>query len=85
MAYRRVAAAIKTDDGHIMGLVGPAFSFRSAEFVILDIEEGVHSYYVNEAGFELEVRVVQEGGRKVLRTRQDETVPVSLEDLPERW
>jgi len=55
MTRRRVKKTEKDKDGDITGLCGPDYHYRSATGAISDIEGEVHSYYVNEAGYDSDV------------------------------
>jgi hypothetical protein len=63
-------------------LEGPSFGFLSAEQVVENIRNGSDRYYVREASFEAEVRVIEEGGQKVLVTTRDVTSRNNLFNLP---
>jgi len=59
MARRKVTASRKGKRRRILGVSGPSLDYRTAEAVALDIQEGVHRYYVREAPYESEVRAVE--------------------------
>ena len=61
---------------------GPSFGFLSAEAVAEIIRRGADTYYVREAPFESEVRVVEEGGKVVLVSTSDVISRNNLLNLP---
>jgi|GEM_PF-487966 len=84
MADRRVTQTGKDTDGDITSLCRPGeyWSPRRKADAIADIENRTHRYFVNEAGYESEVHVVERGGRKHLRTYADATSKNNLDNLP---
>jgi len=82
MTRRRVTHARKGPGGRILGLGGPSFGFLSAEAVAEIIRRGADTYYVREAPFESEVRVVEEGGKVVLVSTSDVISRNNLLNLP---
>jgi len=85
MTDRRVKKTGKNDDGDITSLCnsGEIWSPRSKSSVISDIENGTHTYYVNEDGSRTNVRVVEVSGKKHLRTTSDTTSKNNLGNLPD--
>ena len=85
MADRRVKATQKNADGDILGLcnTGQAWSPRSKQGAISDIETGAHTYHVMWVGNQrTEIRVVNGPTGKYLRTDRDNTSKNNLDDLP---
>ncbi len=84
MADRRVAETGKDSDGDIIRLcnigIWPSVSRDEA---IKHIENGVHTYYVNAAGYRTDVHVVKVGFKKYLRTTADKTSKNNLDNLPD--
>jgi len=60
MADRRVTRSGKDKDGDITALCNPGewWSPRSKNGAIVDIETGVHTYFVDRAGHRTDVHVV---------------------------
>lgn len=85
MADRRVTASGKDEDGDITKLCnsGEHWSPRPKADAIRDIETETHSYYVDRAGHRTDVHVVNEGGKKYLRTTADKTSKNNLDNLPD--
>lgn len=81
MAQRKVTHSKKDSDGDILGLKGP-WGDDTSRNIISHIENGVHSYYVNETGSATDVRVVKEGSKKYLRTTADASSKNNLDNLP---
>jgi len=81
---RRVTKTRKDSDGDITALCNPGMSWspRKKSDAISDIENGVHTYYVKEAGYRTDVRVVQRGTKKHLQTTADSTSANNLDNLP---
>ena len=69
-------------DGDIIGLCGD-WGAKEKTTVIWEIETKKSRYYVNEAGYETEVRVVVYGNGKYLRTTADVTSRNNLSNLPD--
>jgi len=82
MARLKVTRSEKGRNGRIVGLSGPSFSFRATEEIISDLQEGRHQYYVREAPFESNVKVVEEHGQPALRTTRDILSRNHLGNLP---
>lgn len=85
MARRLVKATGKDSNGDIIRLCnsGEAWSPRSKASAISDIEGG-QSYYTRDSqGREAEVKVVQEGSNKYLRTTRDKSDANNLDNLPD--
>ncbi len=85
MADRKVTASGKDKDGDITKLCnGGDWGSRAKADAIRDIEGNAHSYYVQQAGTNrVEVRVVNEGGSKYLRTTADKSSNNNLDNLPD--
>ncbi len=88
MADRPVRKTRKDDDGDIRALCddGSSWSPRLKFGAILDIESGLHTYYVpwNDGRTEIKVVIdssVKDG--KYLRTDHDDTNKNNLDDLPD--
>lgn len=81
---RRVTKSKKDKSGDIIGLCSSeSWSPRAKADVISDIESKLHSYYVNEAGFETAVEVITRADKtKFLRTSADTTNENNLDNLP---
>ena len=85
MADRRVTAAGKDKDGDITSLCngGADWSPRSKWGAISDIEGGVHTYYVQQAGTaRANVNVVHGTTGKYLRADPDKSSKNNLDNLP---
>lgn len=85
MADRRVTRSRKDGAGNITALCNPAevWSPRASSLVIEDIEDERHTYYVNEAGWRADVRVVNGPNGKYLRTDADAQSANNLDNLPD--
>lgn len=86
MADRRVNTTGKNDSGDIIMLCNSAeyWLFEHIKDAIRHIEEGIHSYYVLEAGYRSEVSVyTDEHGNKHLRTTADVSSANNLCNLPD--
>lgn len=72
-------------DGDITRLCngGEYWSPRSKADAISDIESRTHSYFVDRAGYRTDIHVVNEGGKKYLRTYADQTSQNNLDNLPD--
>lgn len=83
MATRRVTHLRKDSEGEIDALCNPKepWSPRARAEVIRDIELGVHTYYVEEAGYRSTVHVERSGGVSYLRTYTGSGSPNRLADL----
>ena len=85
MAERRVTKTGKDSDGDITKLCNNSttWSFEYKSNAIRHIENGTHTYYVNEAGYRSDVHVYKDGyGNKHLRTFADSTSKNNLDNLP---
>ena len=86
MADRRVTATSK-HDGDITALCGSWIGASSVDKVtaIYHIEQGIYTYYVNETGTRVDVRVVRGDSRrgKYLRTTADRFSRNNLDNLPD--
>lgn len=89
MARFKVTRSEKSRNGRIVGLSGPSFTFRSTDEIISDLREGRHQYYVREAPFESNVKVVEEDGKPAIRTTKNVLSRNHLGNLPpqkrSRW
>lgn len=85
MADRRVTRSGKDRNGDITGLCNPAeaWSPRSKQNAISDIENGMHRYYVREEGDGVWVSVVNGPSGKYLRTTADSSSKNNLDSLPD--
>lgn len=85
MARRRVTQSRKDDEGDITALCNPGKSWspRSKTNVISDIDNRSHSYFVDAAGHETDVRVVDGPTGKYLRTVADSADANNLDNLPD--
>ena len=82
MADVRVKRTGKDDDGDIISLCGDWGKDSKSE-AIRYIENGTHTYYVNEVAPRVNVHVVtSSSGRKHLRTTSDRTSKNNLDNLP---
>lgn len=86
MADRRVTATGKDKDGDITKLCnsGQIWSPRRKADAIGDIENKIHTYYVRDSkGNRADIRVVNNGGNKYLRTVSDTSSANNLDNLPD--
>lgn len=85
MADRQVKQTGKDADGDITALcnAGETWSPRLRDDVIADIESGLHSYFVQEAGSRASVQVVNGPTGKYLRTGPDPAPGNNLDNLPD--
>jgi len=84
MARRRVTKSGKNGVGNITKLCSSeSWAPRSKEDVIKDIEGGLHTYFVDAAGYETTVNVVNRNGTKHLQTTADTTSKNNLDNLPD--
>lgn len=86
MADRRVRKTGKDENGNITSLCndGQAWSPRKAADAIHDIENKIHRYFVDEAGYETTVEVItRQDGTKFLRTNADPESKNNLAKLPD--
>jgi hypothetical protein len=81
---RRVTVAGRDRHGYITHLENPGepWSPRSCSDVILDLELGQYSYFVQWPDRKTEVRDVEDSGGKYLRTDRDSSARNDLLDLP---
>lgn len=85
MADRRVTQTGKNSQGDITSLcnTGQSWSPRSKADAISDIENRLHTYYVQWPEKRTEIRVVDDRVKgKYLRTDRDQTSKNNLDDLP---
>lgn len=80
---RRVIRSRKDPDGGITALCNPGaeWSPRNKQDAIRDIESRDHGYYVDRAGYRIDVQVVQGPNGKYLRTTGDPASANNLENL----
>jgi hypothetical protein len=86
MATRIVTRSRKDEDGDITALCNPGeyWSPRLKNDVISDIESELYEYYTQAPGTDpAKVHVVEDGGRKYLRTSPDLSKHNNLDDLPD--
>ena len=85
MADRRVTKTGKDDDGDITKLCNPGqdWSPRSKVGAISDIENGTHSYYVQNRVNRSDIHVVDGPSGKYLRSDPDSTSTNNLDNLPD--
>ena len=83
MVDRRVTRSRKDSDGEITALCGPGagWSPRNKQDAIRDIEAREYSYYVDMAGYRIDVQVVQGPNGKYLRTTADPESANNLDNL----
>ena len=83
MADRRVTATGKNPDGDITKLCGSWGNVMKGQ-VILQIEAGIHKYYVQQPGTSrVDVHVVNGPTGKYLRTDPDPASKNNLDNLPD--
>ena len=86
MADRRVTATGKDKDGDITKLckTGEWWSPVGKATAINEIENGTHSYYVQDgSGNRADIHVVGSGTSKYLRTNADASSSNNLDNLPD--
>ena len=86
MADRRVNTTSKDKSGDIIMLCnsGEYWLFEHKQDAIEHIENGVHSYYVSEAGYRSEIHVYKDNdGNKHLRTSAGGSSANNLDNLPD--
>ena len=85
MGVRRVKQSKKNSEGDILALcnAGESWAPRYKQDAIRDIENRVHSYYVVVGSKIVEIKVVEGGKGKYLRTDPDKTTKNNLFDLPD--
>ncbi|EAQ81488.1 DUF3892 domain-containing protein [Blastopirellula marina] len=83
MADRKVTRSAKDSDGDITALcnTGQSWSPRQKRDAINDIENGIHSYFVEGSRGRVDIRVVNGQSGKYLRTDPDKTSKNNLDDL----
>jgi len=82
VARRKITLSRKGPRSRITALGGPSFGFQSAEDVIGDIQEGLHTYFVREGPFETELKVVEDEGEPELISTGDVLSRNNLRNLP---
>ena len=84
MADRRVTQTGKDGDGDITKLCNPGkdWSPRSKAGAISDIENGTHSYYVQNRVNRSDIHVVDGPSGKYLRSDPESTSTNNLDNLP---
>ena len=84
MADRRVTHTGKDDDRDITALCNPGQSWspRKKADAISDIDNKIHTYYVDSGGKRTNIHVVHGPNGKYLRTDPDTTAKNNLDDLP---
>ena len=85
MADRRVRQTQKDSDGDIVALCnqGEPWSPCPKAAVIQEIEDGIHTYHVDEAGDRSVIQVVDGPSGKYLRTAGDSESANNLDNLPD--
>ena len=86
MADRQVTASGKDKDGDITKLckAGEAWSSRPKADAIRDIENGLHTYFVQQAGTtRVNVNVVNGTTGKYLRSTADKSSNNNMDNLPD--
>jgi hypothetical protein len=86
MADRQVTASGKDKDGDITKLCksGEAWSPRQKADAISDIDKGLHTYYVQQAGMSrVDIIVVDGATGKYLRSTADSSSKNNLNNLPD--
>ncbi|MBW3662729.1 MAG: DUF3892 domain-containing protein [Actinobacteria bacterium] len=86
MADRRVTQTKKDKDGDILALCNPDqyWSPRSKASAIADIDDGDHTYYVQQPGTDrTDIHVVDDGDGPYLRTDPDGDARNNLDNLPD--
>ena len=85
MADRRVTQSGKNNEGDITALCNPTqfWSPRPKLSAISDIENAIHVYYVDRAGYRSNVQVIADPDGKYLRTTADRTSANNLANLPD--
>lgn len=85
MADRRVTKTGKDKDGDITKLCNPnaAWSPRWKRGAISDIENGTHTYYVQDSKGRSDIQVVNGPTGKYLRTDPDGRAENNLDSLPD--
>jgi len=86
MADRQVTASGKDKDGDITKLCksGEAWSSRLKADAIRDIDNGLHTYYVHQAGTSrTNITVVNGATGKYLRSTADASSKNNLDNLPD--
>lgn len=84
MTERRVTQSGKDTDGDITHLCNPGapWSPKAKDDAIREIEGGTVTYYVKEEAPRTDVHVVNENGKKYLRTDKDKSSKNNLDNLP---
>lgn len=85
MADRRVTRTDKDDDGDITALCNPgeAWSPRPKADAIDDIDDGIHTYYVQDSSGRSDIHVVNDPDGPYLRTDPDGSASNNLDELPD--
>lgn len=85
MADRRVTKTQKNSEEDILGLCNPGadWSPRSKADAIRDIDNRLHTYYVDAAGYRTDIHVVNDPDGKYLRTDADRSSGNNLDNLPD--
>ena len=82
MVERRVRRTGKDSDGDITKLCGDWGSVAKAD-AIRQIKKQIYKYFVDEAGYRTDVKVVARGGKEHLQTTVDSTDKNNLDNLPD--
>jgi hypothetical protein len=85
MADRRVTQTGKDEDGDITRLCNPSatWSPRTKSGAISDIDNGTHTYYVQDSKGRSDIQVVNGPTGKYLRTDPDGRAENNLDSLPD--
>jgi alkanesulfonate monooxygenase SsuD/methylene tetrahydromethanopterin reductase-like flavin-dependent oxidoreductase (luciferase family) len=78
---RRVTSVTRGGDGNVTA-VGGDFGVRSRASVIIDIQNGAHSYHLEADGRRVDVIVTQDDGRRQLSAPDGQDGPDALPGLP---
>ena len=84
MIERKVTNTRKDENGRIIDLCNPVewWSPRTADEVIIDIEESFYEYYLVVGGQKVKLKVINGSVEKHLRTDPNKTTKNFLEILP---
>ena len=82
MGDRRVRQTNKDEDGNVAALCnrGLLWSPRPVEAVVVDLRDGVHTYYIFEDGRRADIRLTDDGR---LTANGHTSSPLELADLPD--
>lgn len=85
MADRRVTRTDKNDEGDILALcnLSESWSPRDKQDAITDINDGIHTYYVQDTSGHSDIHVVDDPDGPYLRTDPDGSASNNLDELPD--